>query len=273
MLIRRSAESTHWYLKDGTPFYDVPKKDGTGLRPAHVGDAFKAGAYRSVTNVLGVIGKPGLVKWQVEQAILSSLTLPRVMNENEHEFAERVIMDSEAQTRRAAELGTLMHSYAEDYLQSGALPKPERDQAIMAPFFAWVQANVGSVIYSEVTVINDEHCYAGKLDACVELKDGSPAIVDIKSKDVKLSAKGEPKPEFYDEWAMQLAAYEKGRLPSGLAIGDCRLISIILNRQAPGLYTKEWTADKGRHFQGFVAACGLWSYLKGGTPGRDLKAA
>lgn len=273
MLIRRSAESTHWYLKNGTPFYDVPKKDGSGPRPAHVGDAFKAGAYRSVTNVLNVIGKPGLVKWQVEQAILSSLTLPRVMNENEHQFAERVILDAESQTRKAAELGTLMHAYAEDYLQNGALPKPERDQAIMAPFFAWVQQNVGAVVYSEIAVVNHEHCYAGKLDACVEMKDGSVAIIDIKSKDVKTNAKGEPKPEFYEEWAMQLAAYEKCSRPDGLPMGSCRLISIVLNRQAPGLFTEEWTTGKANHYRAFLAACELWSYYKGGTPGRDLKAA
>lgn len=272
MLIRRSAESTHFYLKDGTPFYDVPKKDGSGLRPAHVGDAFKAGAYRSVTNVLNVIGKPGLVKWQVEQAILSSLTLPRVMMETEHQFAERVILDAESQTRKAAELGTLMHAYAEDYLQHGSIPKPERDQVIMAPFFAWVQQNVNSVISSENVVLNHRHCYAGKLDANVEMKDGSEAIIDIKSKDVKVNAKGEPKPEFYEEWAMQLAAYDEA-LKEHPLYKPKRLISIVLNRQAPGLFTEEWTEGKANHFRAFVAACELWSYYKGGTPGRDLKAA
>lgn len=277
MLIRRSAESTHWYLRDGKPFYEVQKKDGTGPRPAHVGDAFKAGAYRSVTNVLGVIGKPGLVKWQIEQAILSSLTLPRVMNENEHEFAERVIVDSESQTRKAAELGTLMHAYAEDFLAGGQLPKPTTDQILMTPFFKWVGANVNSVIASEVVVVNHEHAYAGKLDAAVELKDGTHAIIDIKSKDVAVDVRGLPKPVFYDEWAMQLAAYAYAGVP-GEPRDDWKLISIILNRNidaaesAKGPFIKEWTSDRERHMRGFIAACDLWTYQKGGIPGKDAKA-
>lgn len=276
MIIRRSAESTHWYLPDGTPFYEVQKKDGSGPRPAHVGDAFKAGAYRSVTNVLGVVGKPGLVKWQIEQAIISALTLPRIREETEHQFAERVIVDSEQQTKKAAEFGTLLHAYAADFLANGSMPKPPEHQRLMAPFFAWINSNVNSVITSEEVVINPRYCYAGRLDAAVEMKSGGGAIIDIKTQDVKLDAKGQPKPAFYNEWAMQLAAY--GATEQAVELrpvshdGPWRLISLVLNRNQPGLAEKEWTEVSEAAFAGFSSACGLWTYLKGGTPGRDACA-
>src|SRR3954471_18181417 len=103
-LIEREPAS-HWYLRDGTPFHDVEKKDGTGIRPATLADARKVGALPSVTNVLGVLAKPGLDAWKIEQGIMAALTLPRLAQEPLDLFARRVVVDMGEQVERAADFG------------------------------------------------------------------------------------------------------------------------------------------------------------------------
>lgn len=268
MLIARKERSTHWYLADGTPYYEVPKKDGSGMRPVRITDAAKVGAFRSVTNVLSVLGKPGLVNWQVEQGILAALTLPRRPDENEHDFAKRALADSEAQASQAASIGTQIHDHAAAFLTMGALhPMINSDMAqLLAPFMAWASENVKRTIYSEKVVVNPFLHYAGRLDAFIELKSGGYAIVDLKTQDVKKDAKGFPKCEFYDEWPIQLSAYANCEALQFWTPANHHLISVVIGRNEPFISAKEWPQDAG-HFEAFSHACGLWSYIKGVTPG------
>lgn len=301
MLIVRQEKGSHWYLKDGAPFYQIAKLDGSGMRPTTIRDAFKAGAYRSVTNVLAVLAKPGLDAWKQEQCVLSALTLPRLDGEDEHKFAERAMKDSEEQAKKAADAGTALHDLAGSWLLSGTIPVSEEAEhreigdvrptmaVLLAPFQAWCQSNLdmdhGLVMPPESVMVNHQHGYAGRVDFPVRMSDGSIAILDLKTQDVKLDQgkknHGQPKPAFYDEWAMQLAAYSRcifadGSYPPPM---PWRLISLVMDRGRPGLYSKEWTDPANPlpsaepHFQAFLSAARVWSYLKGGTPGIDLKAA
>lgn len=292
MLIRRPDKSSHWYTRDGLPFYEVPKLDGSGMRPATVRDAFKAGAYRSVTNVLSVLDKPGLDAWKQEQAVLSALTLPRIEGEDEHTFAERILIDADEQSRKAREAGTRLHELAANWLQFGSLPVVAEElpgipssQALIAPFQAWCQSNLhpdnGLIMPPESVMINHQYAYAGRVDLPVRMADGSIAIIDAKTQDVKRDKKDKPKPEFYDEWALQLAAYSRcifadGSYPPPM---PWRLISLVIDRTRPGVYAHEWTdplnplPSAEPHFQAFVAVAKVWTYLEGGTPGIDAKKA
>lgn len=272
MLIPRTDRKTHWYLPDGAPFHDVQKADGSGLRPATIRDAEKAGAYRSVTNVLSVLAKKGLVYWQNEQAVLSALTLPRRHGETEHDFAKRVIVDSEEQVMDAARAGSLIHEAASNFLvkhippQASDVPASSyKLNALLAPFMAWVHQNIKRTIYSEAAVVNPNYHYAGTLDIYAELKDGRLALIDLKSQEVERTAKGQLKGSFHEDWAMQLAAYANC-LPERVAPIKISLISIIIGRNEPACLLKEWE-DGGHHFAAFTYACGLWSYIKGCTPG------
>lgn len=276
MLIARRPESAHWYLPNGTPFYEVPNASSGGVRSATIRDAYKAGAYRSVTNVLDVLGKPGLVKWKIEQAMLSALTLPRIEGESEHGFAERAMMDSEEQARRAAEAGTRLHDAAAQYLTRNVLPVDEEISRLLTPFIAWTKIHLLRVVASETVVVNHNQYYAGRLDLAAQLVSGNMAMLDIKSQEVKLDPKGNPKPAFYDEWAMQLAAYAECEIPDNfggdiIGPGSWQLFSLVVDRARPGVYVKEWPTTM-EHFEAFSAACRCWAYLKGGVPGRDAKS-
>src|ERR1051326_7878287 len=77
MILIQRQPASHWYLRDGTAFHEIAKKDGSGNRPVTLADARKVLALPSVTNVLGVLSKPTLEAWKIEQGILSALTLPR----------------------------------------------------------------------------------------------------------------------------------------------------------------------------------------------------
>lgn len=283
MIIKRPSKGAHFYCKDGRPFYEIEKADGSGLRPVTVRDAFKAGAYRSVTNVLSMLAKPGLDYWKQEQVILASLTLPRLPGETEHDFAERVIVDSEAQAKKAAEAGTRLHELAAGWLTTGRIPAPDSEERLLAPFQAWCQSNLfpdnGLAAPPESVLLNHVLGYAGRLDIPARMVDSSVAIIDIKTQDVARDAKDQPKPEFYPEWPIQLAAYSRCIFADGSFAPPFpwRLISLVIDRQQPGCYAKEWThpanpqASSEPYFQAFVATAKVWSHFKGGTPGIDAK--
>lgn len=284
MLITRKPRSAHWYLPDGTPYYEVPNASKPGLmRPTTIRDAFKAGAYRSVTSVLDIVAKPGLVDWKIEQAILSALTLPRIDGEPVSDFAMRALEDSEEQSAQAREMGTKLHDCAEKFMTTGDLPADPELARLFMPFIDWAGQNIKRVIHAEKVVVNHWHQYAGRLDLAVELVDGRLAVIDIKSQDVKLDKKGQPKAEFYDEWPLQLAAYAACQMEDtdGRPIpGDnWSLISLVIDRTRPGVYPKDWKlpenllAANADFFEVFMGLCDSWSYFKGGTPGKDKQAA
>src|SRR5438309_9966409 len=105
ILIERQAPS-HWYLRDGRPFHEIAKKDGSGNRPVTLADARKVLASPCVTNVLGVLAKRTLVAWKIEQGILSALTLPRQPGEDLGAFAHRAAPDMGERVEMAADFGS-----------------------------------------------------------------------------------------------------------------------------------------------------------------------
>src|SRR5215475_13596650 len=115
MILIERQPASHWYLRDGRPFHEIAKKDGSGNRPVTLADARKVLALPSVTNVLGVLAKPGLDAWKIEQGILSALTLPRLAGEELGAFAHRVVEDMGEQVEKAADFGSAIHAACEVY--------------------------------------------------------------------------------------------------------------------------------------------------------------
>ena len=90
---RFSSDSTHWYTSAGQPMHTVIGANGKA-RSATLADARKQDLLPSVTNILGVVNKPALTEWKMQQAVLSSLTLPRLEGEGTDAFADRVVADA-----------------------------------------------------------------------------------------------------------------------------------------------------------------------------------
>ena len=109
------------YHPDGRSCHTVLKKDGSGERATTLADARKLGLLPSVTSILSIKAKPGLDAWKLEQAILSSLTLPRGGEETTDAFVRRVVTDMDQQSTQAAAWGTRIHEECEDLHRTGVM--------------------------------------------------------------------------------------------------------------------------------------------------------
>lgn len=194
-----TEQSGHWYYPDGRACYQVQKKDGSGLRPTTISDARKLGLLPSVTTILGVLDKPALTNWKIEQAVLVSLTAPRVDGEDLDAFVYRVLhterqQDQESQVAR--ERGTEMHAALESLL-SGR-DAPGEILPWVEPVFQFLQSN-GKVIATEKVLVGDG--YAGRTDLIQDT--GIQMLWDFKSAK-KLP---DPKKGAWSEHRLQAAAY------------------------------------------------------------------
>ena len=189
-------ESGHWYTKDGSPAYTTVGK--TGERPTTLRDARKLGLLPSVTTINGMLSKAGLDTWKQQQVLLAALTLPRLPDEPEQEWLARVMQDSKATGREAAERGTAIHAIIEGYFDQVYMPeKPPYldaiDKALRDAF--------GEQLWLSEKSFGHPLGFGGKCD----LMASSGFVVDFKTKETDLD-----KVDVYFEHEMQLAAYREG---------------------------------------------------------------
>jgi hypothetical protein len=197
MIIKEKVqENGHWYTKDGSPAYTTIGK--TGERPTTLRDARKLGLLPSVTTINGMLSKAGLDTWKQQQVLLAALTLPRLPNEPEQEWLARVMQDSKATGREAAERGTAIHAIIEAYFDQVYMPeKPAYldaiDKALKDAF--------GEQLWLSEKSFGHPLGFGGKCD----LMSVNGFVVDFKTKETDLD-----KVDVFFEHEMQLAAYREG---------------------------------------------------------------
>jgi hypothetical protein len=213
MIIKdHEAESGHWYTKLGEPAYQIIGKNGN-KRNTTVRDAREHGLVPSVTTIIGQLAKPGLDRWKSEQLLLAALTLPRHDNEAESDWLMRVMADSKATGREAADRGTRMHGVLENFYRRkeiGILPfyVIEVDRTITAHFGVQQWAAEASFAHTQG--------FGGKIDL-----NGNNVVIDFKSKTGDVT-----KVKPYHEQIMQLAAYRVG-----LGMPTARCANVYFNEQ------------------------------------------
>jgi len=240
----------HWYKRDGSPCYEVPKKDG-GFRPVNLQWDRKLNLVPSVTTVTKIIDKPALTNWMVEQGIMAALTLPRVDGETEAEWMARIREDSRAQAKVAAEEGSRIHDACERHYRGLSVPEQYREH-VAGVVAAIDQAFPGVTDWIAEASFAHESGYGGKVD----LHSPSTGIViDYKGKDGDFS---DGKKLAYDQhW--QLGAYQVGlKLPPS----DCA--NVFFSRTHPGATRlHRWKAAEIAEGAGiFADALRLWKRLK-----------
>lgn len=264
-LLVRPESDARYYNDEAQPVlrvpYADPKRRGE-TRPVTLADARKLGLFPSVTNVISLLDRPSLRAWQSTQYILSALTLPRLPGESDDDFALRVVDDGEAERRQAADEGSELHDAIASYLmgERSGLYQSDWSQHMRA-FDAWWSGSGFRCLDAEHRFVNREHGYAGMVD-CVATTSHAPesyedlVIIDWKS---QKTAPGK-KVTFYDEWAMQLAAY--AHTPG------IRLVSVVISRTEPGrIELKEW-GDRDRWWACYHAALCLWKLRVDYYPGK-----
>lgn len=246
MLIKlHSSESTHYYTRSGEPMYTVIGKSTGKPRPTTVRDAKELGLVPSVTTILNIAAKPGLNVWLQEQAILAALTLPRGENEPESAWLKRVVQDSKAQARDAADRGTEIHAAVQAFYEGKeASAYPIHVQTCTRA----IEGHYGAKNWVAERSFAHELGFGGKVDLHCE-----DVVIDIKTKDFEDAAKVAG----YEEHMMQLAAYRVG-----LGIPEARCANVFVSRTNPDLVVvKEWAEeDLKRGWSMFTALLSFWQH-------------
>lgn len=234
--------NAHWY----DPKTGGPRHDAT-LREAR-----KEGLYGSVTSIIKVAAKPQLQAWLQSQAVLSSLTLPRIEGETDDAFAKRVIVDMNAQSSKAAEFGTQIHKEIERINIGSGFATNIKYVNYLIGYYDWFNGNITEVIHAEKVLVNNKVGYAGTVDLVARHKEWGLIVLDVKTQGVK------DKPVFYEDWAWQLCAY-----------GQCiespirhKLVSCIINSKEPSEPAFKVWENEGDAWEAFLACHKLWTITK-----------
>lgn len=244
-IVARAAESLHWYGRDGTPQYTVTAKNGN-QRATTLADARKMSLVPSVTTIIKSAASPGLEAWKLNQMLLAALTLPRIENEPEEEFVQRIVKDSKEHAKMAAERGSAVHSAIES-MYSGVMHSDYAEH--QAGCYRAIELEYGITEFQPEKAFAHELGFGGKVD--LFSREGDGVVLDVKSKEFS----DPTKVQGFDEHMMQLAAYRMG-----LDLPDARCANVFVSVTVPGLVVvKEWSQeDLARGWAMFYALLKYW---------------
>ncbi len=252
-----ASEACHYYDKQGNAVYEVPRVKGGGMRPTTLADARKLGLVPSVTTILACVAKPGLEAWKAKQILEAALTLPRLPDETLDDYATRIIEDSKAQGRKAAERGTELHAAIELYI-ANPHSKPFPDGCFQ--WKAHLQKLEATLKQYGIDLIDGhaEHSFASTLGFGGKIDwHNDCAIIDFKTK-----ANLDAKRLAYDEHCWQLAAYE-----SGLTDAQRKTINVFIGIDDCKVRIHEWTSyDQEQGWMAFTHLLKFWQITKNYTP-------
>jgi hypothetical protein len=175
----------------------------------------------SVTQILAVINKPGLVDWKVRVGA---------------EEAARV-------SRETSAFGVAVHAACEAVaLGDTLLPYPMEYIQHVEAYHDWFHANVRRVIGAEMRLASFDHLYAGTADLVAELQDGSVAVIDLKTS------------SSVDEmFGAQLSAYVAALAETEGILADRRIV-VRMPRKEPGKLDVHEFTDHVTDWRAFLAA-------------------
>lgn len=159
----------------------------------------------SVTTLLGVLDKPALVQWAANQAVAiireqltPGDTLDEVMIEK---LCEDARSNYRKTTKKAADIGTLVHARLQEYLEAGVVNTPVHTMAAQSfgAGIEWLQKHEAKAFIVEGRAYSRAHRFTATVDFVGEV-DGNPAVLDFKtSKDL------------YENYYWQIALYAMAR--------------------------------------------------------------
>lgn len=247
---------SHWYNRAGEAVFEVPKVKG-GMRKTTLADARKMGLYPSVTTVLGVLDKPQLTDWKLEQVSLACFNCPPTGGEPFDAYHEHILKAAFEQVSDAADLGTAIHGALESHFKGQ--PVEAGMDAYVEPVARLIEREGIQFNEHELRLVNAAFGYAGTTDAVVS-KGYKQGILDFKSRKTKPGVPCTP----WESEPMQIAAYGMAKFGHIPEIGANVYISTTEKGRAEIVWynyeelSKAWTA-----FDGLLAA---WQYLKGYRP-------
>ena len=241
-----TAESGHWYTREGEPMYTIIGANGKE-RNTTLRDAKKEGLVPSVTTILSMIAKPSLENWKIDQALNSALTLDREEGESFQSFTYRCKEDSKKIGKEAAKEGTKIHAL----IENGFLGKADNKT------YRIIKKYLDKTFPNEEWIAEDSFCAAQGYGGKIDLYSKSGIFIDFKTKD-NLEGK-DPAKLVYDEHGMQLSAYAQG-----CGYDDVERVSIFVDRKDNELICCHvWDKESHqKHVSMFNSILNYWKLVK-----------
>lgn len=180
----------------------------------------------SVTKITGVIDKPALMYWAVNQTVEF---LEGVWNPGQAYTEDQIktLLDDAKGARyrtqqRALSIGSQAHDWIERHIKAQIfdLPMPEmpEDQAVVhaiKAFIDWEKEASPKYLYSERKLLSKKYMYSGTVDILMEIGDRY-IVADLKtSKDI------------YEEYFLQCAAYAQAvEEEDGIEVSELMIIRV-----------------------------------------------
>jgi hypothetical protein len=211
-----------------------------------------------VTTVCGVLNKPALVGWAANQGAEFARTFlqpGQSLNEAQIDaLCSGIKSAHRKRTTAAADIGTTVHSWAENYAKGVTLDVPENEQAKAAveSFLQWTEIHDVVFEESERKIFSRQHRYAGTVDTIATV-DGKRLVIDFKTST-----------GLWDEMRLQLAAYRFALEEEGFGPFEGRMI-LRFAKDGSGFYTHDLeTAPKAyeRDWRGFAACLEAYKVMQ-----------
>ncbi len=229
---------SHWYDTDGNPRYTVPYANGKGERDTNLTDARKLGLSPSVTTVLGLVDKPALTIWKMNQLFQTMVDYPPYDIKSEEHLAtyKKLIMGRAAKAGKdAADRGTEIHDALDIYYKIKYI-NPDFKEFIN-PVVKLLDAKFGNIEWVPEMSFTHPDRFGGKCDLHAKPCEAFPngVILDFKTKATE-NFKGV---KAYDEHCMQLVAYREG-----FNVPKAECFNLFISTHTPGeLMLHGWSEE------------------------------
>lgn len=262
----RTAKNTHWYTREGEPFYEIENKSKPGeMRSPTVRDARKLRLVPSVTGICNMVVKHGLQDWKYDQYINAAvqvvlerrLTGEAVMDVDSKilkSVYDEIVERGQHIAATAANLGGRVHdAILEGDLRNIVVTDPEM-QPYRETYMKWHADMIGMVdaCYFTETSFAVPNKYGGRVDMAFDAKSEGLVIADLKTRKTK---PGEKIPRYITD-GYQLVAYCNAIYPRKRKI---KLWNIVISTTEPGrIEVIDWTPRRSELWRGFKACYELW---------------
>jgi hypothetical protein len=264
---------SHWYDSQGNPKYTIKGANGK-IRPTTLRDARKLNLVPSVTTIMSVEDKPGLLTWKQQQLLKACMLYPYDEEIYDEDFWKRkVITESEMIGKNAAERGTEIHNALEHYYLTGEVN--EKESKFILPVIEFMNTRFPNVDWIPEASFTSPLGFGGKVDmhskgkyttrtevinsyerevkTCIQ----RPIVLDYKTKDTD----DRKKMIAYDQHHMQTAAYA-----NGFEIEDAERYNLFISTHIPGMFELTESTDFKREFAMFNNLLQFWQLKNNYVP-------
>jgi hypothetical protein len=217
----------------------------------------------SVTTILGVISKPALLGWAVNETldhVAQNWRPGRVYSSDEiQDILTKAKESRHIKSKGAMDVGKSAHEWIESYIEARAngnerearVPDHPLVRSSVQAFLNWEKAHHVEYLHSERRIYSKSMNYSGTVDL-VALVDGRITVIDFKTSKA-----------IYNDYFLQVAAYAYALHEEGVIeeqLNDIDLLIIHIPKDGSGFGVGHRTGETEKLARLFMAAVVLYEF-------------